>query len=161
MKDKVLIREYRSQDKGLILNLFRLNVPKYFSPDEEKDLINFLDREIEYYFVMEFENRIIGSGGFNFSGDEANGKISWDILDPDFQGRSLGSLLLKYRIEKLKGFKSLKIISVRTSQLVYPFYEKSGFKLVGQVKDYWAEGFDLYSMEYVFPGGQKNLNFEK
>jgi ribosomal protein S18 acetylase RimI-like enzyme len=50
---------------------------------------------------------------------------------------------------KLKTFPSVQTIMVRTTQLVYRFYEKAGFKLVEQQKDYWAEGLDLYRMEYI------------
>ncbi|MET0759262.1 MAG: GNAT family N-acetyltransferase [Flavobacterium sp.] len=149
MNAKVLIREYFDQDKTAVLNLLKLNTPDYFSPEEEKDLIYYLDHEIEYYFVLESDDTIVGSGGFNFSGDETNGKISWDIFHPDYQLQSLGSRLLKYRIEKLKEFKNLKTITVRTSQLVYKFYEKHGFKLIKIVEDYWAKDFHLYKMEYV------------
>lgn len=149
MKDKIVIREYNDKDKIAILNLLRLNTPHYFSPEEEKDLIHYLDNEIEYYYVLEFESSIVGCGGFNFSGDVTQGKISWDIFHPTYQGKSLGSLLLNYRIKELKKFKDLKMISVRTSQLAYKFYEKQGFKLLEIVKDYWAEGFDLYRMEYI------------
>ncbi|EMR01507.1 hypothetical protein ADICEAN_03364 [Cesiribacter andamanensis AMV16] len=38
-------------------------------------------------------------------------------------------------------------IVVRTSQLVYRFYEKGGFTLKEVVQEYWAPGFDLYYME--------------
>ncbi|MDQ3191018.1 MAG: GNAT family N-acetyltransferase, partial [Bacteroidota bacterium] len=74
---------------------------------------------------------------------------SWDILDPNYQNKGLGSLLLKFRIEKLKEFKSLKRITVRTSQFAYKFYEKNGFELKEIIKDYWAIGFDLYNMNYL------------
>ena len=147
--DNVLIRPYKSQDKTQVINLLKLNTPAYFAPEEEKDLIYFLDHEIEYYFVLEFDNSIVGCGGFNFSGEETNGKISWDIFHPDHQGKSLGSMLLDYRIEKLKNFKNLTTITVRTSQLVYKFYEKRGFKLVEVVEDYWAKNFHLYKMEQI------------
>ena len=131
------------------MNLLRLNTPQYFSVEEENDLVYYLENEIEYYFVLEFNKRIVGSGGYNFSGDKATGIISWDILHPDFQGKSLGSTLLNYRIEKLKKFKEVQEITVRTSQLVYKFYEKRGFKLIEIVEDYWAKGFHLYKMEYT------------
>jgi ribosomal-protein-alanine N-acetyltransferase len=149
MKNNVLIRDYQPKDKAKILHLLRLNTPQYFAPAEENDLVFYLENEIEHYFVLEYANAIIGCGGINFSEDKTRGKISWDIMHPDFQGKSLGRLLLDYRLEKLKTFPDLQSISVRTSQLAYSFYEKSGFQLVEKIPDYWAQGFDLYRMEYV------------
>lgn len=143
------IRAYTISDKEAVLELLRLNTPAFFAPEEKADLIFYLDNEIEFYFVMEADNTVVGCGGFNFSGDSTRGKISWDILHPDFQGKGLGSLLLKYRIEKLKEFKDLKKITVRTSQLAYTFYERSGFQLLEKIENYWAPGFDLYRMEYM------------
>ena len=64
-------------------------------------------------------------------------------------GKSLGTRLLRHRIEKLEAMRSVRRITVRTSQLAFGFYEKRGFELKGIEKDYWAEGFDLYRMEYV------------
>ena len=128
MKDELIIREYKNSDKETVLNLLKLNTPKYFSPEEENDLVYYLENEIEYYFVLEFNKQIVGSGGFNFSGDKTTDKISWDILHPNFQGKTLGSTLLNYRIERLKKFKEVKLITVRTSQVVYKFYEKTGFQ---------------------------------
>jgi ribosomal protein S18 acetylase RimI-like enzyme len=43
---------------------------------------------------------------------------------------------------------NITTIMVRTSQLAYKFYEKNGFILKEIEKDYWAKGFDLYSMTY-------------
>lgn len=132
-----------------VLNLMRLNTPQYFSIDEEKDFHYYLENKTEYYFVLEIDGVIVGCGGFNFSEDKTIGKISWDILHPDFHGKSLGSILLDYRINELKKFKQVQLITVRTSQQAYGFYEKRGFRVIEIVKDYWADGFDLYRMEYT------------
>lgn len=148
MKEKATIRVYVNKDKEKVIELLRLNTPKYFSPEEEKNLIHYLDNEIELYYVLELENRIIGSGGINFKEDNNIGYISWDFLHPEFQGQGLGTMILNYRIDILQEYKSIKKIIIRTTQLVYRFYEKAGFKVVEQVKDYWAEGFDMYKMEY-------------
>ena len=92
---------------------------------------------------------IIGCGGINFAKNKTIGKISWDILHPDYQGKMIGTQLLQFRLEKLKAIKNIEKITVRTSQFVYKFYEKQGFHLLKIRKDYWAKGFDLYDMEYL------------
>lgn len=148
MKDGVFIRSFNSQDREAILGLLRVNTPKYFAPEEEKDLSFYLDNEIEYYYIIEFNGAMVGSGGFNFAGTQEDCKISWDILHPDYQRKSLGSFLLNYRMEKLKSLKALKTVTVRTSQHAYQFYEKAGFELIEKVEDFWAKGYDLYKMEY-------------
>lgn len=149
MKDLITIREYELKDRDAVINLIKLNTPKYFAPGEEADLRHYLEYEKELYFVLLFDDRIVGCGGINFSDNHTIGKISWDIFHPDYQGRSLGTKLLKFRIEKLRSIDSIQKITVRTSQVSYEFYEKQGFRLLEIVKDYWAEGFDLYKMEFM------------
>lgn len=141
------IREYNQSDAGSILALFRLNTPKFFSQSEEQDLIEYLGYHIDHYYVVEDKQRIIGCGGINFSEDMTSVRISWDIIHPDYQGKGVGSLLVRHRLEKIKEYPRIKTIIVRTSQVAYRFYEKQGFILKEVVKDYWAKGFDLYYME--------------
>ncbi len=145
----VLIRSYEPADKESVLELLRLNTPLYFAAEEEKDLVYFLEHEIEHYFVVEHDGKVLGSGGFNFAGDPSHAVISWDILHPAFHGKGLGSMLLAYRIKQIREIEGVKSISVRTTQLVYKFYEKGGFRLEETKKDYWAKGFDLYRMLYT------------
>jgi ribosomal protein S18 acetylase RimI-like enzyme len=142
------IRQYTATDRENVLHLLRLNTPRYFAPSEEKDLEYYLDHHAGHYFVVESGGELLGCGGFNFSDDRTVGKISWDIFHPGHQGKGLGSALTRYRIERLKEYDSVRTISVRTSQVAFQFYEKFGFRLQEVVKDYWAEGFDLYRMEF-------------
>ena len=141
------IRKFIDSDRHQVIHLLRLNTPQYFSANEEKDLIYYFDNHAENYYVIENESVILGCGGFNLVDDETIAKISWDIVHPISQGKGIGTKLTKFRIEKIKEFKSVKIISVRTSQLVYKFYEKFGLILREVVKDYWDEGFDLYRLD--------------
>ena len=141
------IRKYTPADKTKVIELFRLNTPKYFSPIEEDGLIDYLANYSDNYFVAEEDNMIVGSAGFNLSEDRKTGKLSWDIIHPGSHGKGIGTILTKYRIQRLKEIKSVEIISVRTSQLVYKFYEKFGLELREVVNDYWAPGFDLYRLD--------------
>ena len=148
MTNLVLIREYEPNDKNEVISLFRLNTPEYFTNDEEKDLNIYLELKRELYYVLLFDQKLVGCGGINFADNNTTAKISWDIFHPSYHGKYLGTKLLKYRINKLNSIEGIKRIIVRTSQFAYKFYEKQGFELFEVKKDYWADGFDLYNMEY-------------
>ncbi len=141
------IRSFQTSDITHVLELLRLNTPKYFAPAEKRDLAYYLKNEIDEYFVVLENNKILGCGGFNLSENSKTGKISWDIFHPESQGKGLGTALTNFRIERMKEIQSIEKISVRTSQLAYLFYLKFGLELKEVVKDYWADGFDLYHLE--------------
>ena len=146
--NSIVVREYLMTDKEAVMNLIKLNTPDFFAEEETNDLSNYLDKEIELYYVLLVDGKVVGCGGINFAEKRTIGKISWDIIHPDYQGKSLGRKLLMYRIEVLKAIPGIKKITVRTSQLAYKFYEKQGFTLNEIKRNYWADGFDMYSMQY-------------
>lgn len=148
--EKLKIRAYHPGDKPELIKLIKLNVPEYFDESEIDDLDDYLEHKVEQYFVAEYENTIVGAGGINFDDNYKTGKISWDFIDPQFQGRGIGQKLLKHRLDLMQSIKSIDNIKVRTSQLAYKFYEKNGFVLRNIIKDYWAKGFDLYDMTYEY-----------
>lgn len=148
MTNLITIREYETKDKNEVIKLIKLNTPKYFAVNEEKDLNKYLETERELYYVLLYDQKIVGCGGINFTDNNTTGKISWDILHPDYQGKYLGTKLLQHRLEKLNSIDGICKIIVRTSQITYKFYEKQGFEIFEIKKDYWAEGFDMYNMEF-------------
>ena len=149
MNNNLVIRAYNSNDKSAVLAILRLNTPNYFSPQEEAGFIHFLDHEIEVYYVTLLNDKIVGAGGNNFNLQLKNGILSWGMIHPDYQRMSIGSTLLNHRIDVLKNKQEIDTITVRTSQLVFKFYEKHGFEVTEIVKDYWAKDFDLYNMIYT------------
>lgn len=140
------IRTYTPSDQPDVIQLLQLNTPTYFAPEEEADYIDFLHNHIDRYFVAEMEGKVLACGGFNLADGGQTARISWDMVHPDSQGIGIGSALLEYRINEIMKLESVQLISVRTTQLVYKFYEKSGFELKEIAKDFWAPGFDLYNM---------------
>jgi len=141
-----MIKPYSPKHKPDIINLIRLNIPRFFDAEEENDLAKYLDEQIEDYYVIELNNKIIGCGGINYEPDKNAAIISWDIIHPDFQRKGLGKELLTYRIDRIKKMGIYPQVIVRTSQFTNKFYKKNGFKLIETVKDYWAKGIDLYYM---------------
>ncbi len=48
-----MIRLYTTSDTDSLLELFRLNTPNSFAQSEEVDFKNYLEHELEDYFVYE------------------------------------------------------------------------------------------------------------
>jgi len=142
------IRAFKSEDHTQLHRLLELNIPQYFAETELEDFKEYLNNEVEDYFIVEIDQEIVGSGGINYDKENNIAKISWDVIHPVFQGRGIGKMLLQYRIDHIKKYNPDLKITVRTSQIVYKFYEKNGFKLIAKHKDFWAEGYDMYKMIY-------------
>ena len=144
-----MIRSYMPEDKPQLIALLQLNVPQYFAASEVNDFIGYLDKYLEDYYVIEFDDQIVGAGGINYFPEERQAWISWDILHPDWQGKGLGRQLTHFRIDRIKENHDIDVIIVRTTQLVFPFYAKMGFELEQAEPDFWAPGFDLYQMRMM------------
>jgi N-acetylglutamate synthase-like GNAT family acetyltransferase len=145
--DKLRIRPWEPADQATVLNLMDLNTPRWFAPAERKALEDYLAREREDYFVLELESQVVGCGGVNYFPGQKLARIAWDILHPAYQGKGYGSHLLRYRLDLIRANSAIERVIVRTSQVAYLYYAKNGFRLLETVGDYWAPGFDLYTME--------------
>lgn len=144
-----MIRAYTTKDKPELVAILNLLIPAYFARSEEQDFVDYLEEEVEDYFVVEDHGRIIGSGGINYFPDNDEARISWDLIHPDFQGKGIGREVMEFRIRHIRNNSSAKWIVVRTTQLVYPFYQKLGFDLEKTEPDFWAPGFDLVQMKLM------------
>lgn len=142
-----MIRKYTKKDKSKTIELLRLNTPEYFDVSEESDFEEYLDHKVEDYFIYEEDSKIIGAGGINYFPEQKTARISWDMIDPQSQGKGVGKKLTQYRINHLSKNQKIEFITVRTSQLVYLFYEKMGFELEKIEPDFWAKNYDLYQMQ--------------
>jgi ribosomal-protein-alanine N-acetyltransferase len=140
----LLLRRYQHSDLPQLIELFLLNTPTYFHEKEQQDLEEYLQTEVEEYFVMEDEGKVVAGGGCN--AEEGTGWLSWYLVHPDRQGQGLGKRLAKHSLDVLQANPFVTGIEVRTSQLVFPFYEKLGFKLISTEDDHWGPGFHLYHM---------------
>src|SRR5688500_7349341 len=97
-----MIRPYANKDKEALIRILRLNIPQYFAYSEVEDFSEYLNKKAIDYFVVEDQDKIIGSGGINYFEEDKLARISWDIIHPDFQGKGIGKELLLYRISEIK-----------------------------------------------------------
>ncbi len=151
MKDRpvqsINLRPYGPGDLADVIDVFRSNIPKYFGPEEEPGLREFLLSErADDYFVMEIDGERIGAGGFALN-DNKTVSLCWGMIRSDLLGTGLGRELTEFRIAKAREkFGDLPLV-ISTSQHTQGFYEKFGFRLVSHEPDGFGPGIDNYKMQ--------------
>lgn len=139
-----MIRPYRPEDLGAVVNVFRSNIPKYFTPPEEPGLHEFLGTaHVEDYYVLEMDGEVVGAGGIAYNDiDPPTVSLCWGMVRQDHLGTGLGKALTEFRIalsrEKYPGLP----ITLGTSQHTEGFYEKYGFRTVEHTPNGFGPGID-------------------
>lgn len=142
-----MIRPFNISDNDQLIEIFKLNTPKYFDPKEVFDFIDYLDQHGDTYFTIEHENKIVGGTGYYIKESDKSGRITWIFFHPDFAGQGLGKQSVAYCLDILKSNPDIEKLVVTTSQWAHRFFEKFGYQLVSTEKDFWGQGLDLYLME--------------
>jgi ribosomal protein S18 acetylase RimI-like enzyme len=142
-----MLRPFESSDEEILINIFKLNVPKYFDPKELNDFKKYLKSNGTKYLVIEIENRIIGGVGYEIRNSDRSGRINWIFFHHNFIGEGYGRKAVEECLKILKNAPAVDVLKVRTSQLAYKFFERLGYKITYTEKNYWGTGLDLYEME--------------
>jgi len=102
------------------------------------------------YIVIEKEGELLGGTGYQMSPVGAEAQISWIFVHPDYAGKGLGKKMVRHCLQLFRSQNRIRIVTVRTSQWAYKFFEKFGFVTIRKEHDYWAKGLDLYEMNLGF-----------
>ncbi len=76
--------------------------------------------------------------------DEGGGilEIKNICIDPAYQGRGYGKMLLKWIEEQYRGRFSILQVGTGDSPLTMPFYEKCGFTRTHAIKNFFVDNYD-------------------
>lgn len=142
------IRSYNSEDLDAVVSIFRSNIPKYFGPEEEPGLYNFMDERAEDYYVVEVDGEVVGAGGIALNDDIDPQTVSlcWGMVRQDHLGTGLGKALTEFRIDLARRKYPGLAITLGTSQHTEGFYQKFGFVTVEHKPDGYGVGIDMCRM---------------
>ncbi|QHT67647.1 GNAT family N-acetyltransferase [Rhodocytophaga rosea] len=151
----MLIREYQATDREGCIDIFKSNIPVFFTPQELAEFKSWLDEqlqekssptEINRYYVLEEENNVIACGGFHINTLTSQATMTWGMVANRWHRKGFGKKLLEYRIYKIKALHPAAIILLDTTQHSYKFFETLGFAVTKITNDYYAQGLDRYDM---------------
>jgi predicted GNAT family N-acyltransferase len=142
------ITPYTSADLEAVVAIFRSNIPKYFTPEEEPGLHTFMNDRLEDYYVVEVRGEVVGCGGIALNADIDPQTVSlcWGMVREDHLGTGLGKALTEFRIGLAKKNYPGLALTIGTSQHTEGFYQKYGFVTVEHTPDGYGPGIDMCRM---------------
>ena len=138
------LRPYEPQDLEAVVAIFRSNIPKYFGPEEESGLREFLQsNHVDNYYVIEVDGEVVGAGGIAFNELESpTVSLCWGMVRADYLSKGLGKELTQFRINLARNKYPGLPLTIGTSQHTRGFYERLGFRLVEHTPDGFGPGID-------------------
>ncbi|MBE5962769.1 MAG: GNAT family N-acetyltransferase [Lachnospiraceae bacterium] len=159
MKEQILIRKARVEEAKQIrevkrdgfveeMRMYGKDPDVFISPEGiafEKDSIMNADGN-QYNFVAEYDEKIIGGCRVI---DEGEGQyyIKNIYIGMEWQNKGIGSMLIKFLYGEFADAKRWHLETPYRSYRNHHFYEKLGFKKVGETEPE-EDGFYLFQYEY-------------
>ena len=155
--EKIIFREYNSNDREACIKIYNSNVPHFFDSIELDGFKNWLTSKdnlikahktntLESYSVVLLKNKIIGCGGFYFTENNTEARMAWGMIEHSYHKLGFGKLFLEYRILQIQALNPKITIALDTTQNTFKFFEKMNFKVTSIRKDYYTKGLDRYDM---------------
>ncbi|HWV32606.1 MAG TPA: GNAT family N-acetyltransferase [Dyadobacter sp.] len=148
------IRPYQPSDYSGCIRAFEGNYPEFFADHEKaefQDLLNGLpepdNEDTLLYYVVEIEQQIAACAGFYFPDNQPDtAGLVWGMVAREFHRKGIGRQLLTFRLNKIQELCPGASVILDTTQLSFPFFEKSGFRITQITRHFYAPGLDRYDM---------------
>lgn len=92
-----------------------------------------LDRS--FIFVAEVEHDVVGFANFSTVKEGGKVELAAIYLDPQFQGKGLGTALLEQGIQNIESVKEIYLNVEKENHSGRTFYEAKGFKVLNEFDD--------------------------
>lgn len=152
-----LIRPYASSDREACLGIFRSNIPKYFTVEEESWYRRWLDGldgvlppedpgGEARYFVVECKGIACACGGWGIRATDDHATLIWGTVHNDRHREGIGTMLTQFRIEDFRKAHPSLPMTIDTSHYTAPFYERFGFRTERFTENGYTEGLHRHDM---------------
>ncbi len=147
MKTEELIFEsYEASYFEDCLELFDLNCPSSFAPNERGDFESFLSSPPGCYKLGLSQGKLVAAFGMEIDDRRGRARITWIMVSPNAKGLGAGSKMMHHAKQMLED-QRVDIIDIAASHLSEPFFSKFGATRVGFENDGWGEGMHRVDME--------------
>lgn len=148
--NRITTRPYAAADKDAVLTIFATNLPDYFAPDDRAWLEETLDEPDGPAFVIEVDRSPAAFGGYEVWDQYNRALLCWGMAARRWHRVGLGRLLLFERLLHVARFArpTTRYVTVDTSPLVSPFFERHGFELTSRWPEGYRSGMTMHELRF-------------
>lgn len=139
----VSFRRYSERDRDACLAIFGANCPDFFAPNERDEYAEFLDETHDSYEVCELDGKVAAAFGLLVN-DAGESRLCWIMIDPNAQGRGMGSAIMQ-RVITLGRLSQSPAIGIAASHKSAPFFARFGAAEISRTEDGW--GPDMHRVD--------------
>lgn len=147
---RIATRPYREADRRAVLTIFESNLPDYFADDDRAWLVETLDEPDGPAFVVEVDGILAAFGGYELWEHYNKALLYWGMAARCHHRSGLGRLLLFERLLHVARFALpvTRYVTVDTSPLVSPFFQRCGFELTSRWPGGYRSGMDMHELRF-------------
>lgn len=129
------------------IQIFRSNVPTYFSKNEQSDFLEWLqNKSRDAYYVYYMNDQPIACGGIFSNNENKEAGLAWGMVDQGYHKNGFGKQITLHRLELLDQLYADYIHKLVTIPLTAGFYQKMGFRIALIIPDGFGHGQDKVIM---------------
>ena len=140
--------EYSPTHEKACLELFDLNCPGFFAPNEWDDYKAFLAESPVGYRVILLDQKVVAAFGFRIQQPKGRGLISWIMVSPECKGQGVGSEMMA-RVRQAAKENETPVVDIAASHLSAPFFSRFGATEIDTLPHGWGPGMHRVNMEWV------------
>ncbi len=132
---KVIVKRMSSED---VTDVHKIEMGSFSSPWSEQSFVQEINQNhLARYWVIEFENKIIGYGGCWMIVDEAH--ITNIAIKDEYRGMGFGKKLVMGMMDDMMGedVHSVTLEVRKSNHIAQKMYKSLGFKIEGLRKNYY------------------------
>lgn len=145
-----MVRQYAAADRSAVLAIFDSNLPEYFAPSDRTWLEETLDEPDGPALIVTADGVAAAFGGYEVWDHYNKALFYWGMAARRFHRCGLGRLLVFERLIHIArhAVPATRYVTVDTSPLVAPFFERCGFEQTAVWPEGYRSGMTMHELRF-------------
>ncbi|WP_242185852.1 GNAT family N-acetyltransferase [Sphingomonas sp. CARO-RG-8B-R24-01] len=147
---RIEVRDYTETDRSAVLAIFDTNLPEYFGAGDRDWLQETLDEPDGPALIVTVDGEAAAFGGYEVWDHYNKALLYWGMAARRYHRSGLGRLLVFERLIHVirHADPATRYVTVDTSPLVAPFFERCGFEPTAVWPEGYRSGMTMHELRF-------------